>query len=264
MNRLLLLILFLPCFFSTSYSQGEQEHNLDTIGKENADDFQDIGVLYRYEMSGGILAHSNGFGINFRKGKHLTGYKKRMLEIELVNMKHSKEHKSYNPNNESKGYIFGKQNSFAILRGGIGIQKVITSKANRGGVEVRYLYYGGVSLGFLKPIYLEIQYNPTEYDIVTEKYDPQKHTTGNIYGKAPYTKGFFEMRMLPGIYGKFGLSFEYGALDDKIRAIETGVTIDLYYKKAPIMADIDTEDGYNPNRQFFFSFYINILYGSKW
>ena len=106
--------------------------------------------------------------------------------------------------------------------------------------------------------------NPAGYDIVTEKYDPQKHTTGNIYGKAPYTKGLFEMRLLPGIYGKFGLNFEYGALDDKIRAIETGVIIDLYYKKAPIMAKIDNVDGYDPNKQFFFSFYINILYGNKW
>ena len=269
MFRLLLLILLLHCFFSNSYSQGEHEHNTDTIGKENTDDFQDIGVLYRYEMSGGILAHSSGFGINFRKGKHLTGYKKRMLEIELVSMKHPKEHKSFNPSNEAKGYIFGKQNSFSILRGGIGIQKVITSKASKGGVEVRYLYYGGVSLGFLKPVYLEIlredNSNPPGIKIVTEKYDPQKHTTGNIYGKAPYTKGLFETRMLPGIYGKFGLSFEYGALDDKIRAIETGVTIDLYYKKAPIMAKIDNNvDDYNPNKQFFFSFYINILYGNKW
>ena len=275
MFRLLLLVLFLHCFFLASYSQDElalntlsSGQNTDTIGEKNTSDVQNVGVLYRYEMSGGVLAHSNGFGVNFRKGKHLTGYKKRMLEIELVNMKHPKEHKSFNPSNEAKGYIFGKQNTLAILRTGIGIQKVITSKQNKGGVELRYLYYGGASIGFLKPVYLEIlkenKFNPADIDIVREKYDPQKHNTGNIYGKAPYTKGITEMRLLPGIYGKFGLSFEYGVLDDKIRAIETGVTIDLYYKKVPIMADINPVDGYDPNRQFFLSFYISILYGNKW
>lgn len=266
MFRILLLILFLHCFLPASYSQVDPPQ-ADTAGKGNTGDIQDVGLLYRYEMSGGILAHSNGFGANFRKGKHLTGYKKRMLEIELVNMKHPKEYKSFNPSNEAKGYIFGKQNSLVILRTGAGIQKVITSKANRGGVEVRYLYYGGASIGFLKPVYLEILReipNSTDFNIVREKYDPQKHNTGNIFGRAPFTLGLTEMSILPGIYGKFGLNFEYGVTDDKIRAIETGVTFDLYYKKAPIMAKIDNADDYDPNKQFFISFYINILYGNKW
>ena len=144
MDRIVLLILFLHCFFPASYSQ------VDTTTGDN----QDVGLLYRYEMSGGILAHSNGFGANFRKGKHLSGYKKRMLEIELVNMKHPKEYKTPNPANGGNVYIFGKQNSFAVLRAGIGIQKVIAGKAGKGGVEVRYLYYGGASIGLLKPVYL--------------------------------------------------------------------------------------------------------------
>ncbi len=245
MYRIVLLILFLHCFFPASYSQ------VDTT--------RDVGLLYRYEMSGGILAHSNGFGANFRKGKHLTGYKKRMLEIELVNMKHPKEYKTPNPANGGNVYIFGKQNSFAILRTGIGIQKVIASKAGKGGVEVRYLYNGGASIGFLKPVYLEIIRG---IDIVREKFDPLKHNTDNIYGRAPFTKGLTETKILPGIYGKFGLNFESGGIDDKIRAIETGVSVDLYYKKAHIMAIIDDDN--DANKQFFISFYINIMYGNKW
>jgi len=77
-------------------------------------------------------------------------------------------------------------------------------------------------------------------------------------------KGIEEMKLIHGGVAKLGLSFEYGVLDDKIRAIETGVTIDLYYKKAPIMANINPVDGYDPNSQFFLSFYISILYGNKW
>ena len=43
---------------------------------------QDPNVLYRNEMSFGVFAHSRGFGINFMRAKHVTGTRKRLLEVE--------------------------------------------------------------------------------------------------------------------------------------------------------------------------------------
>ena len=57
---------------------------------------QDPNVLYRNEMSFGIFAHSRGFGLNFMRAKHVTGTRKRLLEIEALNMKHPKEIKVSN------------------------------------------------------------------------------------------------------------------------------------------------------------------------
>jgi len=232
--------------------------------KEN----ENVGVLYKKVMTFGILAHSNGFGANFRRGKHLTGYKKRIYEIELVNMKHPKEYKVYNPSRENaKGYIFGKLNSVFILRPSIGTQRVITRKADEGGVELRFIYSIGASIAFLKPVYLEIiqeQPNTGDFKIVTEKYDPEEHSTFNIYGKAHPLRGIEEMKLLPGAVAKLGLSFEYGKTPQKVRTLETGVSLDVYYKNVPIMAFIQSSQYPDPNNMFFLSFYFSINYGKKW
>lgn len=231
-------------------------------------ELEDIGIQFKYEQSFGIVAHSNGFGANFRRGKHITGYRKRILALEMVTMKHPKEYKVYNPARENaKGYIYGKLNSALILRPTIGLQGVITSKADKGGVEVRYLVQGGGSLCVLKPVYLEILQevgNTGDYKLVTEKYNAQKHSTYNIYGKAPFLKGVGESTLVPGAFGKFGLSFEYGEPAAKIRSIETGISLDFYYKTVPIMADLNSDDNFDPNNMIFLAFYVSINYGKKW
>ena len=65
------------------------------------------------------------------------------------------------------------------------------------------------------------------------------------------------MRFHPGGYAKLGLTFEYADLDDDIKAIETGVTVDVYPKVIPIMATAK-------NQQVYVNLYINFLWGRKW
>ena len=250
----------------TAISDSMSTMNTDTVSK--LEDFDDIGILYRYEKTFGLIAHSNGLGFNFRKGKHITGYSKRILEMEFVTMKHPKEYKVYNPARENaKGYIYGKLNSAILIRPTIGLQGVINSKAEKSGVEVRYIIQGGGSFCLLKPVYLDVleEVKGTgEYRIVTERYDPIKHFTYNIYGKAPYLQGIVQTSVLPGAVGKLGLSFEYGKEPKKIKSIETGVSLDLFFQTVPIMADIDQSDGLDANNRFFLTFYLSINYGKKW
>ena len=229
----------------------------------------DVGIFYEFERTGGIIVHSSGFGLNYRSGKHMTGFRKRIFEIELANIKHPKEYKTYNPNIEgSKGYVFGKLNALLVIRSSLGAQSVITSKTDMGGVELRYIFMVGTSLGLLKPVYLDIReeiLNTGLYETVVEKYDPKKHSTYNILGKAPFLKGIDKLEVLPGGFAKFGLSAEYGKEATKIKTLEVGMAIDLFYKVVPIMAVIKTvSDDYNPNKMFFFSFYLSINYGRKW
>lgn len=220
----------------------------------------DLNILYRNQMAGGIIIHTGGFGLNFRRGIHVTGFKTRILEMELVNMKNPKEVKIKNPSYEnSKGFYFGKLNTLLILRPGIGYQNVLFRKAERKSIEIRYSYFGGFSLGLAKPVYLEIlkSSDPRFEELSVEKYDPAKHKLEDIYGRAPYFKGFDEMKIYPGAYAKFGLSFEYADVKSDIKAIETGVMLDFYPKAIPIMA-------YTKNQPLYVSLYLNFLYGKKW
>lgn len=218
-------------------------------------------VLYRNEMAGGVVAHTNGLGVNFRRGKHVTGMRKRVFELEFVNMRHAKEVKTVNPYFEnSKGFYYGKLNTFHILRPGIGYQNVLYSKADGRGVEIRYVTFVGGSLGLAKPVYLEILHEtniPFEFKLTTEKYDPAEHFIDNIYGRAPYFKGFDELKVYPGGYAKLGLSFEYATYEEDVKAIEAGVCVDVYPTVVPIMAN-------TRNNQVFVSLYLNLLYGRKW
>jgi len=217
-------------------------------------------IQYKNQNSVSPLIHSNGLGINYRRGKHLTGFSQKYSEFELVNMKHPKEIKTQNSFSEnSKGYVYGKQNSVLVFRTGFGIQKAIFTKENVGAVEFRYIAFIGPSVAFAKPIYLEIRpANPSiEYNITTEKFDPDKHDSFNIDGKAPYGKGLGETKIYPGAYGKFAISVEHAPEDDMIRAIETGITFDFYGRSVPIMA-------LQNNKPFFLNLYISLVYGRKW
>lgn len=215
-------------------------------------------VLYRNEMHGGAFIHTNGIGLFFRKGKHVTGKRMMFYEIEATNMKHPKGYRGVNPFEErARQYVYGKQNSFAIIRPGIGMQNVLHGKNRRKGVEVRYHTFVGPSIGLIKPVYLEIIKHENNQKInVVEKYDPQLHHLDNIYGKAPFLRGLGETRPQLGVYGKFGMSFEYSGYDDYVKAIETGIVVDAYTKKIPIMAETS-------NNQVFINFYISFLIGKR-
>ncbi len=215
---------------------------------------------FKKEAVGGLVVHQNGWGAIFRRGTHLTGYKKRMFEIEAVSLTNPKEYDVVNPA-YANPFSYGKLNSVLDLRTGIGIQKVLYSKADRSGVEVKYCYYGGFSWAIAKPVYLDVLH-PTSIasnpDIVSEKYNPERHTfVDSIYGKSSFSSGLGDMKLYPGLYGKLGLNFEYGADDDVVKAVEAGIVVDYFPRAIPIMA-------YIPNNNIYFSFYISFMYGGRW
>jgi len=252
LSRITTLIIFSVFAFSLNAQ--------DNIPQQQIGAKDEVQLLYRNEMNFGAVIHTNGFGFNFRRGKHVTGFMKRVLEIEAVSLKHPKEARAQNPLFEnSKGYFYGKQFAVIVLRAGYGFQRILYGKQDRRGVEIRLVTFLGASLALAKPVYLDIlhEIDPQRYIISTEKYDPTLHFSDNIYGRAPYFKGFDEMRFHPGGYAKLGLTFEYADLDDDIKAIETGITIDVYPKVIPIMATAK-------NQQVYVNLYINFLWGRKW
>ncbi len=256
---LLIFIAFLlPLFSSAQEPEKTGSSGYNPVGQ------QDVQLLYRNDFTLSGLVQTQGFGFNFRRGKHITGFKRGILEIELANIRHPKEIKSTNPLfDHSKGYFFGKMNTFHIFRPGFGMQHQLFAKQDRRGVEISLITFLGPSLGLAKPVYLQILNDipstPDDDDFIisTEKYDPLIHTPDRIYGRAPYFKGFGELRVYPGAYAKLGLNFEYGELDDDIKAMELGLTFDIYGRKIPIMAN-------EINNQSFLTIYLQFTWGRRW
>lgn len=243
--RIFLIVILMTGVSVSSWSQSESN--------------PDNKILYRKERSAFITVHTGGWGLGYRTGKHITGYKKRMFEFEAVGMKHPKEIKMTSYYENSRSFIYGKLNSIFIIRGGYGRQRILNSKPYWGGVEVRFLWFGGVSLAIAKPVYLYVvRYvdDNGNQEVVTERYDPYKHSIDEIYGKASFFKGFDKLSIYPGAYLKTGLSFEYGADDRFLKSLECGLTGDIYPKAVPIMA-------FNKNNNYFLSLYLALHIGKR-
>ncbi len=262
MRKFFFISFFWAFSFFHAFSQEAQKKDstkTKTDGEEWIE-YDDTKILLRHERSFGANIHSNGWGLGYRMGFHATGYKKRMFEVEAVTMKHPKEVKTVNPYvDNAKGFVYGKQFSVLMLRAGYGLQKIIYSKSDKNGLEIRYNGYLGASLAFAKPAYLNILYIDDKgvMTVVSEKYDPEKHDIVDIVGKAPFLMGLGETQLYPGLYGKFSLSFEYGDNDKKVRSLEAGLVVDGYLKEIPIMAFTD-------NTNIFVNLYLAYYFGKRW
>jgi hypothetical protein len=224
-----------------------------------AEEKKDLNVLYRNEASVGVFMHSGGFGLNYRRGFHVTGEKKRMIEIELCNMSDPKEIK-ISLNEDSRGYYYGKLNSLFILRPGVGRQIILFRRSERRSVEIRYNTFIGGSLCFAKPVFLEILHNTQGTEpmpLTTEQYDPELHNLSNIYGRSNFFTGIDRTKIYPGGYAKFSLSCEFGDDYTDIKAIEVGAVGDFYPFPVPLMA-------FNEKNPYFITLYASLVIGKKW
>jgi hypothetical protein len=208
-----------------------------------------------------LYAHTSGFGLGFTSTFSPTVFKKRIFETEILNMKSLKEVRTVYPYaNDSKSYVYGKLNYVFLIRAGYGYEKQLNRKPYWGGVEVRYLYHLGASIGFAKPIYLQIiNYSPDlkKYNLTTEKYDPENHFYENIWGRASFNYGMDEIKLHPGIYGKFGFQFDFSPENDRVKALETGVVVDAYPEGIKIMA-------FNDPQNYFVTFYLSLNLGKRY
>ena len=255
MNRVSkhILSLFLASMLLCLTTKVLQAQNLEV------DD--DIKVLFSHQVSGGLNLHTSGGGIFGQYAKYKDASTLHLVSFDILFIKHEKEIRSFNPvYDDSRSYVIGKQNSFFVLRPSIGKQKIITGKQRRSGVQVGYSWHFGPSLGIAKPVYLEIGYPSIPYEyLAVEKYDPNKHFSNNIYGRASGLNGLDELKLHPGAFVKFALNFEYSSENDRLKGLEVGAVLDAYARKVPILAE-----RYGANKQFFLNAYVNFFFGRKY
>lgn len=258
MYRQILFIFVLSLMAASDLAQA-QSSALSTFKDEES-----VRFVYKKEWSGGATIHNRGFGAILRYAVIPSNFMKIQFEAEIVKMKHAKEIKVVNPYyNNSKSYVYGKENVFYPFRTGVGSQFLIFDRAPKDGVEISATFMGGASWGLLKPVYLEVlkdSNNPFEPVLVSEKFNKNLHDERNILGYSGFIKGLNEMSMIPGIYVKSGLNFDWASKDERIMGVETGVVVDYFFKEVPIMAEFQNIK----NQRAFISLYATILFGKKY
>ncbi len=202
-----------------------------------------------------------GLGLSYRLGWHKTGKEQNHWEIEFARIKHPKEVRRQGFSDNPSQYTFGKLNTVFFMRNSLGQTIAITERPYKNAIGFNFVYSLGVTVAFLKPQYLEVYYpddniRNTGY-LVSEKYDPAKHTDiYRIYGKSSFMSGFSETTLQLGFGGKAGFQVDWAEYADEIRGLEAGITIDGFLKGVPIMAKS------NPNN-LFYGFYLAYNWGSK-
>ena len=224
MKKVLTILLLFFSGVTLVFSQGE----IDDEEK----------IFYRNESTFGAVISTNGFGGSYRYAKRLDARKKFIYEIDFHYIKHEKEYKVTFTSSQQLGssFVYGKKNSLFTLQGGIGMQKEIFRKEDKGSISIRYFYTFGLSLGIEKPIYYDVIVADSNGDPVRERIKFEAHIL-YVEKKAPFYIGLEELKIIPGAYGKFGFTFEFGKSDKMFNAIETGVSINAYIRKIDIMAN---------------------------
>jgi len=240
----------------------ERRERLNELMKQ----YEEGSLIYAKQAAFGFKLNTDGWGVFYEHGKYKTINRTGLWWLEFGERKSHKEEKVTTGEDIGGGfilvgnpYIFGKKNNFYYLKGGVGQQLLIGGKGNKNGVAVSGIYGGGISLGYLKPYYLNVQ-DATTGETKDIKYSDS--TAGEfldpnaITGASGFTKGFSEGKIVPGAYARVALRFDYGRYNEFLSALEVGVNAEYYSKKMPIMIN-------NPEKQFFFNGYIAIEFGKR-
>lgn len=227
-----------------------------------------VGFLYNKETTFNLrLATNKSFGFGMEWGRLRTYNKTKTLSLGISEMKHPKEQRQNaapSVRRSSRPFVYGKQNSLFVLRSGWGLKRYYSEKAKQKGVAIGISYSIGPTLGLLKPYYLALNYPETgSYSgrLLLQKYSASNDSVfldnSKILGAAPFTKGLSEISVLPGGTASIAYHMDWGAFDEMVKALEIGLTIDVFAKKAPIFVDNAQ------NQQVFFNFFLNLQFGKR-
>ncbi len=228
-------------------------------------------ILYDRANAAALTFQTNGWGVGFdHYVKANDAYTFWKFNADMQFYRHEKEVKSYFQDPSARAYYYGKQNSFFVARFGVGQTSEFAEKLRKNGVQINKFWQVGPSVGFIKPVYLEIIYpsssRPGGYDFVLEKFDPNKHYTDNIRGRASNLVGLNETKIQMGIFLQAGLRFEYSNQELGLRGVEIGATADIYPKRIEIMSQavLDRYNDHAKNHFIFPAIYTRFFFGSKY
>jgi hypothetical protein len=259
------LLLF---FFSTTFLGTFAQDNKSKIEDKKSEKRQRIssmvkqqeeGVLsYRKQSVFGIELRTNGYGGFYELGRSRSPKATNIYSLEVTEIKNRKEDKLGGDNFFANSFVFGKINNFYQAKLGFGQQIVLGQKGNKNGVAVLAIMQGGLSIGLLKPYYVDV------LDAVGQtrsiKYDSKDSTLFldrySITGGSGLFKGWSEVKIKPGLYAKAALRFDFGRYNESVQALEIGMSLDAYADRIPLLV-------YNDPKRLFFQGHIAFVFGRR-
>lgn len=220
---------------------------------------QEEGVLsFHKQTSFGVQLRTNGYGAFLELGRSRSPRFTNLYLLEITEIKHPKEEKVSNANNFfSNSFVYGKINNFYQVKLGFGQQYVFGQKGNKNGVAVLAIVHGGLSMGLLKPYYVQVADASTgAVDIKYDSKDSVEFLSGNIIGGAGLSKGWNELKLRPGAFVKTALRFDFGRFNETVQALEIGMSVDAYASKIPQMV-------FNEPRRLFFQGHFALVFGQR-
>lgn len=228
------------------------------------------------EFSGGYRLNSDGWSFFVNRGfiksesdKPHTSF----IWVDISEKKHPKEFKTLNENfivsypDELKpiSYKYGKINNFYQFKFGYGRMIPLSGKLDKRSVQINWVYGVGISLGLLKPYYLDL-FLPEgtgfvrKFDKYTEankEYFLDLNNRGTIIGGSYFYKGIGETKIQPGLIGRSGFYFDYSTSRKAFLGVEIGASVEVYTRKIPIMIN-------TANNAAFFNLYADFRFGKRW
>ncbi|MGK2864217.1 MAG: hypothetical protein ACSLE0_19960 [Chitinophagaceae bacterium] len=216
-------------------------------------------LIYQKQSIFGLQLRTNGYGAFYELGKMKSNRKTNIYRIDITEIKDNKEEKLLggsfifgNP------YVYGKVNNFYPVTLGFGQQIIFGQKGNKNGVAVTGLYNAGVSIGLLRPYYLNVE-DPVEGERAI-KYTGDDTTLfldqSAIISGGGFGTGWSEIKIKPGAFGKVAMRFDFGRYNESVQALEIGMSVEAYASKIQIMA-------LQNDKRIFFQGYIAFLFGRR-
>lgn len=225
-------------------------------------------IAYNNEWVLGGRIYSDGWGVFYQNGKMKSVTKTQWWSIEMGNRNHPKEQRlSTNSDNGSGLFfgtplVFGKQHNFLFTKVGFGGQTLLGGKSNRNGVAVSAQYGGGLTIGMLKPYVVNVR-DPLDGMTKQVQYRNDNSRTDSlildpsaVIGSAGFFKGFTDMKIVPGLFAKGAIRFDYGRYNEIVSAIQCGINVEYYSKTMPIMA-------LNDPKRFFVNVFVGVEFGRR-
>jgi hypothetical protein len=219
---------------------------------------EEEGVLsYTKQNVMGVQLRTNGYGVFFEKGIRRSPRWTNLYTLELSEIKSRKEEKLGSTESFfGNSFIYGKINNFYQGKLGYGQQYIFGQKGNKNGVAVTGSAVAGISIGMLRPYYLQVLDSTGRENQIKYEDDSLTFMGGPILGGGGLGKGWGEMKINPGAFAKVALRFDFGRYNESVQAMEIGFSTEFYAKEVLIM-------NYNPRKHLFYQMHIAFVFGRR-
>lgn len=264
MKKLSLIILFASLTLSTLAQDRREEKREKKEAKrkkinEMVKQAEEGVLIYQKQSIFGIQLRTNGYGAFYELGKMKSNRKTNIYRIDFHETKDPKEEKLLNGNLIfGNPYIYAKRNYFYPVTLGFGQQYILGQKGNKNGVAVTAVYNAGLSLGLLRPYYIDVD-DPIQGERQI-KYSVEDSALfvdqSAIRSGGGFGKGWSEIKIKPGAFAKVAMRFDFGRYNESVSALEIGMSVEGYASKIPILL-------YQKDKRLFFQGYIAFLFGKR-